>query len=110
MPAKQLQHRPFQRAQQNIINAFVGFLCCILPRQWLCRASSSRPEPFQQLARMPRIYLNSVLTGIRIRVTNGAVKGVNNKVAAIGCLAFGYRPSWVYVATISHRCTGLLFM
>lgn len=151
MPAKQLQHRPFQRSQQNIVNAFLAFLRCLLrrrdrytrlsallrlnspivkayllkedlrrfrdyrstawsethPRQWLWRASHSRLAPFQQLARMFWAYLDEVLARTRIRVTNGAVKGMNNKVTAIGYRAFGHRASWTYIANIYHCCASL---
>lgn len=76
-------------------------------RQWLWRASHSRLEPFQQLARMLRTHLDGVLAWTRIRVTNGALEGMNNKVKVISHRAFGYRTSWAYIANIYHSCAGL---
>lgn len=76
-------------------------------RQWLWRASHSRLEPFQKLAQMLRTHLDGVLAWTRIRVTNGALEGMNNKIKAISHRAYGYRTSWAYIANIYHCCAGL---
>lgn len=76
-------------------------------RQWLWRAAHSRLEPFQKLARMLRTHLDGVLAWTRIRVTNGAVEGMNNKIKVISHRAFGYRTSWAYIANIYHCCAAL---
>jgi transposase len=76
-------------------------------RQWLWRAAHSRLEPFKKLARMLRTHLDGVLAWTRIRVTNGALEGMNNKVKVISHRAFGYRTSWAYIANIYHCCAGL---
>lgn len=76
-------------------------------RQWLWRASHSRLEPFQEFAQMLRTHLAGVLAWTRIRVTNGALEGMNNKVKAISHRAFGYRTTWTYIANIYHCCAGL---
>jgi transposase len=76
-------------------------------RQWLWRASHSRFAPFQKLATMIRAHLDGVLAWTRIRVTNGALEGMNNKVKGISHRAFGYRTTWAYIANIYHCCAGL---
>jgi transposase len=76
-------------------------------RQWLWRASHSRLAPFQELAAMIRTHLDGVLAWTRIRVTNGALEGMNNKVKVISHRAFGYRTTWAYIANIYHCCAGL---
>jgi transposase len=76
-------------------------------RQWLWRASHSRLEPFKKLARMLRAHLDGVLAWTRIRVTNGAVEGMNNKVKVISHRAYGYQTSWAYIANIYHCCAAL---
>jgi len=48
-----------------------------------------------------------VLAWTRIRVTNGALEGMNNKVKVISHRAFAYRTSWAYIANIYHCCAGL---
>jgi transposase len=76
-------------------------------RQWLCRASHSRLEPFKNLARMLRAHLDGVLVWTKLRVTNGALEGMNNKVKVISHRAYGYRTTWTYIANIYHCCAGL---
>jgi transposase len=76
-------------------------------RQWLWRASHSRLEPFQKLARTLRSHLDGILAWTRIRVTNGALEGMNNKIKIISHRAFGYSTSWTYIVNIYHCCAGL---
>jgi transposase len=76
-------------------------------RQWLWRASHSRLTPFQKLARMLRTHLDGVLAWTQIRVTNGALEGMNNKIKAMSHRAFGYRTTWAYIANIYHSCAAL---
>jgi transposase len=75
--------------------------------QWLWRASHSRLDPFKKLARRLRAHFDGVLAWTEIRVTNGAVEGMNNKVKVISHRAYGYRTSWTYIANIYHACAGL---
>ena len=76
-------------------------------RQWLWRAAHSRLEPFKKLAQMLRTHLDGVLAWTRIRVTNGALEGMNNKVKVISHRAYGYRTAWTYIANIYHSCADL---
>ncbi|HEV8643039.1 MAG TPA: transposase [Methylomirabilota bacterium] len=75
--------------------------------QWLWRASHSRLAPFQKLARMLRAHLDGVLVWTQLRVSNGALEGMNNKVKVISHRAYGYRTPWTYIANIYHCCAGL---
>jgi transposase len=75
--------------------------------QWLWRASHSRLEPFKKLAQMLRAHLDGVLVWTKLRVSNGALEGMNNKVKVISHRAYGYRTPWTYIANIYHCCAGL---
>lgn len=75
--------------------------------QWLWRASHSRLAPFQKLARMLRAHLDGILVWTKLRVSNGALEGMNNKVKVISHRAYGYRTSWTYIANIYHCCAAL---
>jgi transposase len=75
--------------------------------QWLWRASHSRLEPFKKLARMLRAHLDGLLVWTKLRVSNGALDGMNNKVKVISHRAYGYRTTWTYIANIYHCCAGL---
>jgi transposase len=75
--------------------------------QWLWRASHSRLEPFQKCARLLRAHLDGVRVWTKLRVSNGALEGMNNKVKVISHRAYGYRTAWTYIANIYHGCAGL---
>jgi transposase len=75
--------------------------------QWLWRASHSRLEPFKKLARMLRTHLDGVLVWTQLRVSNGALEGMNNKVKVISHRAYGYRTAWTYIANVYHCCAAL---
>jgi len=76
-------------------------------RQWLWRASHSRLAPFQTLAQTIRTHQEGILAWTTLRVTNGALEGMNNKVKAISHRAFGFRTTWTYIANIYHCCAEL---
>lgn len=76
-------------------------------RQWLWRAAHSRLAPFKKFARMLRTHLDGVLAWTRIRVTNGALEGMNNKVKIISHRPYGYRTAWTYIVNIYHCCAEL---
>jgi len=76
-------------------------------RQWLWRASHSRLEPFKKLAQTIHTHRDGILAWTTLRVTNGALEGMNNKVKAISHRAFGFRTPWAYIANIYHCCAEL---
>ena len=76
-------------------------------KQWLWRASHSRLEPFTKLAARLRTHRDGVLAWTRIRVTDGALEGLNNQVKVISHRAFGFRTTWTYIANIYHCCAEL---
>jgi transposase len=80
--------------------------------QWLWRAGHSRLEAFKKLARMLRGHLDGVLVWTKLRLSNGALEGMNNegmnnKVKVISHRAYGYRTTWTYIANIYHCCAAL---
>jgi transposase len=76
-------------------------------QQWLWRAAHSRLTPFTKLARTIRSHRAGILAWTTLRVTNGALEGMNNKVKAISHRAFGFRATRAYIANIYHCCAGL---
>jgi transposase len=73
-------------------------------QQWLWRASHSRLAPFTKLAQTIRTHRAGILAWTKLRVTNGALEGMNNKENAISHRAFGFRTTWTYIATIYDCC------
>jgi len=76
-------------------------------RHWLAWASRSRLEPFKRLARRVRSHLAGILAWTKLRVTNGAVEGMNNKVKLVSHRAFGFRNVEHYKMAIYHCCANL---
>lgn len=76
-------------------------------KQWLWWASHSRLESFVRFARMIRTHLDGILAWTRLRVANGALEGMNNKVKVVSHRAYGFRKTDHYIAAIWHGCGDL---
>jgi len=76
-------------------------------KQWLWWASHSRLEPFKHFARMIREHILGILAWTRLRISNGALEGMNNKVKVISHRAYGFRKSETYITAIWHGCGDL---
>jgi transposase len=75
--------------------------------QWLWRAAHSRLTPFKKVARTLRTHRQGILAWTRLRISNGALEGMNNKVKIISHRAYGYSTAWAYMMNIYHCCAGL---
>lgn len=75
--------------------------------QWLWWASHSRLDPFKRFARMIREHLDGILLWTQLRVSNGALEGMNNKVKEVSHRAFGFRTTEGYITAIWHGCGDL---
>jgi transposase len=53
---------------------------------------------------MIREHLDGVLAWTRLRVSNGALEGMNNKVKVISHRAYGFRSADTFIAAIWHGC------
>ena len=51
----------------------------------------SRLEPMKAFARMVKAHLPGILAWTRLRISNGALEGMNNKVKVIAHRAYGFR-------------------
>ena len=76
-------------------------------QQWLWWASHSRLEPFKQFARMIREHIVGIMAWTRLRISNGALEGMNNKVKVISHRAYGFRKTDTYITAIWHGCGDL---
>jgi transposase len=76
-------------------------------RKWLWWASHSRLEPFRNFARMLREHLDGILAWTKLRITNGALEGMNNKVKLVSHRSFGFRNDDRYIEAIYHNCGNL---
>jgi len=74
---------------------------------WLQWAVRSRLAPFKVVAHLVREHLDGILAWTTLRVTNGALEGMNNKVKLISHRAFGFRNVEHYKMAIYHCCANL---
>jgi transposase len=76
-------------------------------QHWLWWASHSRLEPFREFAKRIRRHLQGLLAWTKLRVSNGALEGMNNKIKLVSHRAFGFRNIDNYIANIFHCCADL---
>jgi transposase len=72
--------------------------------QWLWWASHSRLEPIKAFARMIRKHLDGILAWTNLRITTGALEGMNNKVKLVSHRSYGFRNDDRYIEAIYHNC------
>ena len=75
--------------------------------KWMFSAMRARLEPFKKFVRMLRSHLDGVLPWTTIRLSNGAVEGMNNKIKSISHRSFGFRTAKNFIAAIYHCCAQL---
>jgi transposase len=75
--------------------------------KWIRSAVRSRLEPFKKFAQMLRSHLDGILPWTTIRLSNGAVEGMNNKIKSISHRSFGFRTAENFIAAIYHCCARL---
>ena len=75
--------------------------------KWTKAAMRSKLEPFKKFARMLRSHLDGILPWTKIRLSNGAVEGMNNKIKSISHRSFGFRTAENFIANIYHCCARL---
>jgi len=75
--------------------------------KWINSAMRSKLEPFKKFARMLRSHLGGILPWTKIRVSNGAVEGMNNKIKSISHRSFGFRTAENFIVAIYHCCAQL---
>lgn len=76
-------------------------------KHWLWWASHSRLEPFKKFGRMIRNHLDGILAWTKLRVSNGALEGMNKKVKLVSHRAYGFRHPRNYIVAIWHACGDL---
>ena len=70
-------------------------------------AMRSRLDPFKSFVRMLRAHLPGVLAWTKLRVSNGALEGMNNKIKLVSHRSFGFRSVANFTAAIYHCCARL---
>ena len=56
---------------------------------------------------MVRGHLDGILAWTKLRITNGALEGMNNKVKLVSHRSYGFRNDDRYIEAIYHNCGAL---
>jgi transposase len=76
-------------------------------KKWMSSAMRSRLDPFKSFVRLLRGHLDGILPWTTLRLSNGAVEGMNNKIKSISHRSFGFRSASNFIAAIYHCCARL---
>jgi transposase len=76
-------------------------------RKWMSSAMRSRLEPFKKFVGMLGSHLDGILPWTKLRLSKGAVEGMNNKIKSISHRSFGFRSAQYFIAAIYHCCARL---
>ncbi len=76
-------------------------------RSWIAWASRSKLRAFVKLGRTLRQYRDGVLAAIRLRLSNGRMEGLNNKIGVIKHRAYGFHFFEALAAMVFLCCTDL---
>lgn len=92
--AQALDYRQPKRAKETL-------------EDWLAWASRSRLKPFVKAARTIRKRKDDILAYIKLRLTNGLVEGLNNKIRVITRRAYGFHSPGPLISMIFLCCGGI---
>jgi len=76
-------------------------------KQWFWWATHSRLTPLRDFAHLLRRHEKGILAWTKLRISNGALEGMNHKIKLIGRRAYGFRNPYNYVIAIFHGCADL---
>ncbi len=75
--------------------------------QWFWWATHSRLTPLQKFAYLVRRHEEGILAWIKLRISNGALEGMNCKVKLVSRKAYGFRNPYNFVVAVFHGCAHL---
>lgn len=76
-------------------------------RQWFWWATHSRLKPLRDFAHLLRRHEAGILAWIKLRISNGALEGMNHKIKLVSRRAYGFRDPYNFVIAIFHGCADL---
>jgi len=75
--------------------------------EWLAWAARSRLKPFVRVARTIRLHRDGIASFLFLRLTNGLVEGINNRLRMIARRAFGYHSAKALIGMLFLTCGGI---
>jgi transposase len=75
--------------------------------EWLAWAARSRLKPFVRVARTIRRHPHGIIAFLYLRLTNGLVEGINNRLRMVARRAFGFHSAQPLIAMFFLICGGI---
>ncbi len=75
--------------------------------KWYRWARRCRLEPVKDFAALVKRHWEGILAWTTLRVSNGALEGMNNKIKLVSHRSFGFRNADNYINAIYHCCANL---
>jgi len=76
-------------------------------RNWMRAAKRTRLKPFKLFVRLLEDHLDGLLAWTALRLSNGALEGMNNKIKLVSHRGFGFRSPQHFITAIYHCCARL---
>lgn len=76
-------------------------------RKWMRTAKRTRLNPFKVFVQLLDSHLDGILAWTRLRLSNGALEGMNNKIKLVSHRGFGFRNATNFITAIYHCCAKL---
>lgn len=74
---------------------------------WIRKAKRTRLTPFKVFVQLLEGHLEGILAWTNLRLSNGALEGMNNKTKLVSHRGFGFRSATNFIAAICHSCSNL---
>jgi len=75
--------------------------------KWMRTAKRTRLAPFKLFVQLIDAHLDGILAWTRLRLSNGALEGMNNKIKLVSHRGFGFRNATNFIIAIYHCCAKL---
>jgi transposase len=76
-------------------------------QQWMRAAKRTRLKAFKGFVHLLEAHLEGILAWTKLRLSNGALEGMNNKIKLVSHRSFGFRSARNFITAIYHCCAKL---
>jgi transposase len=117
VPKERLKLAEVERINQKVFRAYLLkeelralYRCSINSASthldsWLAWASRSKLAPFVKMARTVRQYRDGILAAIELKLSNGRLEGLNNKIGMIQRRAYGFHTAAALISLVYLCCS-----
>lgn len=74
---------------------------------WMRKAKRTRLTAFKVFVQLLEGHIEGILAWTNLRLFNGVLEGMNNKIKLVSPRGFGFRTALNFIAAIYHSCANL---